>query len=308
MKGFIFAAGFGERLRPVTDSVPKALVPVLNIPALCYPLMLLKEAGINDVICNLHYRHNDIIKFFDDNKSFGLNISFSFEENILGTGGGLKKCERELSDDYFVVLNSDVIIDINLHEVIDFTRRAQLPAAVVLHKTARAKEIGPVGVKGDKIVDFKNYLNTGIMSDYIYTGAAVLSPLIFKYLSPEFSSIVYTGYIEILKQHGLRFFEHSSFWEDIGSMESYWNVNMRMLEDIDVFRERMLKSLGRKIEIIAGSSGVEMGAQIRNSVIGGECEIGSGAVIENSVLLPRSVVRNGIIKNSIIDRDNVYKI
>lgn len=308
MKGFIFAAGFGERLRPITESMPKALIPVLNIPSICYALMLLKEAGISDIICNIHYRHNDIIKFFNDNNFSNLNIKFSFEKNILGTGGGLKNCEKELSDDYFVVLNSDVIIDIDLRSVIDFNIRSGLPATVVLHKTERAGEIGAVGVNGDQIVDFKNFLNTGVMSDYIYTGAAVLSPLIFKYLSADFSSVVYTGYIEMIKKHGLQFFNHTSFWEDIGSIESYWNVNMRILNNQNLFNDRLSRSLNKNIEIISKSAVVNKGARIKKSVIGEECEIGENAFVENSVLLPRTAVKNAVIKNSIVDRDRIYKI
>jgi len=308
VKGFIFAAGFGERLRPITESVPKALIPVLNIPSICYSVMLLKEAGIKDIICNLHYMHNEIIQFFKDNDYFDLNIKFSVEDRILGTGGGLKKCEKELSDDYFVVLNSDVIIDIDLRDVIDLNKKSGKPATVVLHKTDRAKDIGPVGVKAGEIVDFKNFLNTGVMSDYIYTGAAVLSPLIFKYLRAEFSSIVYTGYIDIIKNHSLKFVEHTAFWEDIGSIESYWNVSMRMMKNIRLFTKRMLKSLNQNIELTAESAKVDRGAKVKNSVIGKQCVIGGGAIIENSVVLSHSIINNAVIKNSIVDRDRIYKI
>ncbi|MCU0822215.1 MAG: NDP-sugar synthase [Spirochaetes bacterium] len=308
MKGFIYAAGFGERLRPITGSVPKALVPVLNVASISYPLMLLKEAGIRDVICNLHYRHNDIIQYFKDNDFFGFNISFSFEDKILGTGGGLKKCERELSDDYFIVLNSDVIIDIDLREVVDFAGKAGLPAAVVLHKTEKAREIGPVGVRDGEIIDFKNFLNTGVMSNYIYSGVAVLSPLIFKYLSEEFSSVVYTAYIEMIKNHGLKFFSHDKFWEDIGSIESYWNVNMSMIKNKHIFSGRMLKTLNQKMEIISGNAVVNEASVIKNSVIGRHCIISEGAAIENSVVFPNSVIRDVVILNSIVDRDNIYKI
>ncbi len=307
MKGFIFAAGFGERLQPITESIPKPLIPVLNIPSICYSIMLLKEAGIHDIVCNLHYKYKDIIEFFDNN-SFDVDISFSIEDEILGTGGGLKKCQDVLSGDDFVILNSDVIIDIDLEEIVDFHRSTSSVATIVLHKTDMAKNIGPVGVEGNRIVDFKNFLNTGIMSDYIYSGVAVLSPLIFQYLQEEFSSIVYTGYIEIIKQHTLNFYEHDSLWEDIGSIESYWNTNMNLVKNIDLFMERISKAIGNNIEVISKNTKIDGNAIIKNSVIGEGSIIGKDVTLENSVLLPNSRLSDCKVIDSVVYGDQVISV
>ena len=75
MKAFLLAAGFGERLRPLTENTPKPLLKINDIPSICYSLMLLKEAGIRDVVCNLHYKHDKIIDFFEKNSFFGMLIS-----------------------------------------------------------------------------------------------------------------------------------------------------------------------------------------------------------------------------------------
>ena len=113
MKGFIFAAGLGERLRPLTENTPKSLLPVLNLPSVCYAVYLLKEAGIDHIICNLHYRYADIINFFKTYNNFGLHIEFSTEESILGTGGGFKKCEDIIGDEEVLLINADIIIDLD---------------------------------------------------------------------------------------------------------------------------------------------------------------------------------------------------
>ncbi len=308
MKGFIFAAGFGERLYPFTKTIPKPLMPVLNIPSICYSVMLLKKAGITDIICNLHYKYEDIITFFERNNFFNLNIEFSIEEDILGTGGGLKKCEDYFSQDEFIILNSDVIIDIDLNEVIKHHKESLSPATIVLHHTDNAINIGPVGVMDDRIVDFKNYLNTGIQSDYIYSGISVLSPLIFKYLDSEFSSIVYTGYIEMIRSHELKFFKHDSLWKDIGSLESYWNINIELIKDIDIFKNDMLNNLDIKINAISEKSEIDKGAEIFNSVIGENCVVPNGACLKKVVLLPDSSISAGHIKDAVVFGQKVLKI
>ncbi len=86
----MLAAGLGTRLRPLTLGRPKPLIPVAGIPFICYSLALLREAGVDRIVCNLHYRPGDIMDFFRRNGDFGLRVDFSMEENILGTGGGNK--------------------------------------------------------------------------------------------------------------------------------------------------------------------------------------------------------------------------
>ena len=309
MKGFILSAGFGKRLHPITKYIHKSLVPVLNIPSICYATMLLKEAGIRDVVCNLHYRSQDILEFFKKNNNFGLNITFSIEDKILGTGGGIKRCERTLCHDDFVIVNSDIIADINLVDVIEYHRAKSSPGTVVLKRMHREKLINPVAVEGNRVVDFNNFLNTGLYSNFIYTGIAVLSPTIFKYLKEEFSSIVYTGFIDIIRYHSLEFFEHKSLWLDIGSIYSLWEANMKLMRDNDLLNNRLLSTLGKSLEMVSKSCFIDEGVCIRDSVIGEECFIGKKAIIEKSVLLPQSkVLDNLTIKESIVFGDIVLEI
>jgi mannose-1-phosphate guanylyltransferase len=300
VKGFIFAAGYGERLKPITDFMPKALVPVINLPSICYSVMLLREAGIKEIICNLHYRHGDIKEFFRKS-NFGADISFSYEKEILGTGGGLKKCEKLLNDGPFVILNSDVIMDIDIKKICDLHIRKKSAATVVLKETPEAKRIGPVGVIDGRVADFKNFLGTGIMSDYIYTGAAVLSPEIFDYLETGFSSVVYTGYVDIIRKKKLDFFAHDGYWHDIGDLKSYRDAGMSLMNSIGLISPRVTASLGMRMEAIADGVLIGKGASIENSIIGSDCRIGEGAHVINSVLLPGSGVTDGrMVKNAVV--------
>ena len=88
MKAFVLAAGLGTRLRPLTEHIPKPLIPILNIPSLFYTLCLLKQAGIREIICNIHAHADAIKNFIKASDLSGLENSFSEEPVILGTGGG----------------------------------------------------------------------------------------------------------------------------------------------------------------------------------------------------------------------------
>ncbi|HNR87159.1 MAG TPA: NDP-sugar synthase [Spirochaetota bacterium] len=306
MKGFIFAAGFGERLRPITDGMPKPLVPVVNIPAICYALALLRRSGIDEIIINLHYRAHDIVRFFAAHDDFGCRLFFSFEEEILGTGGGLKNCERQIDGDECVILNSDVIMDLDVAALVDAHRRTGDPATVVLHRTPRASEIGMVGVDGDRVIDFKNFLESGARSDYIYSGAAVVSSRLFPYLVPEFSSIVYTGYVELIRNARLGYVAHESCWLDIGSLRSFREANLHMLEDRDGVRSLMCHELGLPQDAISRDARIRDRAVVRNSVIGDGAVLGEGALVENSVVLSGGVIAaNARIVDSVVFGDRV---
>lgn len=309
MKGFILSAGFGERLSPITNYIPKSLIPVVNIPSICYAIMLLKEAGIMDVLCNLHYKSIDILEFFKKNNNFGLNITFSIEDNILGTGGGIKKCEELLHDDDFIVINSDIIMDINLSDVIEYHEEKGHMATIVLQRVEGTNIIGSVAVEGSRIIDFKNFLNASSFSNFTYTGVAVLSPIIFNYLKEEFSSIVYTGFVDIIRFHTLSFFEHKGLWLDIGSIYSFWEANMKLIKDKEIFNNRFQSTLGKGLKTVFESSFIDEGVSVIDSVVGEECFIGKRAIIEKSVLLPQSKVFNDItIKNSVVIGDMVLEL
>ena len=117
MKALILAAGFGTRLRPLTNHTPKALVPVNNIPIIIYILSFLKHHKIKDIVINLHHLGHKIPQFLGNGSGFGMKIRYSHEPQILGTGGGIKKASRFFKDD-FLIVNGDVIVDFDLSAMI----------------------------------------------------------------------------------------------------------------------------------------------------------------------------------------------
>ncbi|MFZ4524266.1 MAG: sugar phosphate nucleotidyltransferase [Chlorobium sp.] len=302
MKAFILAAGLGTRLRPLTDHIPKPLIPILNIPSLFYTLMLLKQAGIRDIICNIHAHADAIKNYIHASDLPGLDISFSEEPIILGTGGGLKKCENLLGSDEFLLVNSDIVTDIDFGALIRHHQESGRPGTLTLYETKEANTIGYIGVEGDLVKDFNNRRQTGLVSSFIYTGTAVLSPDIFRFMKAEFSGIVDTGFTGLIDNGGLGYYQHQGLWMDIGTMKSYWQANIKTPSIINGLTTEMTDMIGMRPHAISPEAFISPDVEITKSVIGRGCHIGEHCTIRNSVLLPGVSVKSGsTIINAIVD-------
>ena len=109
MKAMVFAAGYGRRLRPKTDKLPKALIPISGRPMIEYSLLLLSHFGIKEVIINLHHLGSKIEEHLGSGENLGLKICYSKEEELLDTGGGLLRARLFLEEDTFIVINSHLV-------------------------------------------------------------------------------------------------------------------------------------------------------------------------------------------------------
>jgi len=302
MKAFVLAAGLGTRLAPLTDHTPKPLIPVLNIPSLFYSFFLLKQAGITEIICNIHHHGNVIRRYIESSDLNGITITFSEEPEILGTGGGLKKCEKLLGDDDFILVNSDIITDIDFKALVTQHHRSGCPGTLTLFETPEAATIGYVGVENGLVKDFRDIRKTGLASSFIYTGVAVLSPKIFRFMKAEFSGIVNTGFTGLIDNGGLSFYRHEGLWMDIGTMQSYWLANIDTPSLMNNLAQPMKRGLGISPHLIAPDAIISTDAILSRSVIGKGCTIGRECIIRNSVLLPGVTVMPGSsIINSIVD-------
>jgi mannose-1-phosphate guanylyltransferase len=301
MNAFVLAAGFGTRLQPLTDSMPKPLVPVLNVPSICYTLFLLKEAGIRKAIINIHHHPDSIRRFFESHDFGSLEVVLSEEKTILGTGGGLKKCEKMLDEGDFILINSDIISDMDLTALINNHRQAGVGGTLALYETPLATAIGAVGVKEGRVLDFRNMRGTGLHSSFIYTGTAVLSPMIFRHLSEEYSGIVDTGFTGLIDNEGLGCYEHRGLWQDIGTLQNFYRANLDDNLRILQLEARMKRQIGLFPHKVSELASISPDARIVEAVVGERCTIDPGAVVEHSVLLPGTSVEHDMtVKNSII--------
>jgi NDP-sugar pyrophosphorylase family protein len=141
MKAMILAAGFGTRLRPLTDERPKALMPIANKPLIARVITYLQSHGVNQIIVNAHHHARQVVDYVNRSRRFGLNIEVREEPEILGTGGGIKNTEDFWDNDAFVVINTDILTDINLAEDYQYHRNNETLVTLILHDCAPYNQV-----------------------------------------------------------------------------------------------------------------------------------------------------------------------
>jgi NDP-sugar pyrophosphorylase family protein len=163
-RAMILAAGLGTRLRPLTDRTPKPLVEVDGVPLIAYGLRLLRHAGIRDVVVNLHHLGEQVMSGLGDGSRYGVRIHYSLERVLLDTGGGIRHARPLLDrlgapDTPIIVLNSDVISEIPVADVLRSHRDNGADVTLVLRGDPRARDYGVFGI--DEVGRVRRFLGQG---------------------------------------------------------------------------------------------------------------------------------------------------
>ena len=229
MKAMVLAAGQGTRLRPLTATQPKALVPVGGRPMIEYCLLLLRHYGIRDIVINLHHHGELIEKRLADGRRLGLQISYSVEPELLDTGGGVLKAKPFLQDGTFIVINTDVLIDVHLDQLLEFHQKQQAAATLVLRPDTDADRYGSMDI--DERGRICRFLDTtipvqspGPRRKLMFTGVQVLEPKVFDYMdmgmtAQKFSTTRQTYPRMLADGQPLFGFCFDGFWQDLGTAE-----------------------------------------------------------------------------------------
>jgi len=207
MKAIILAGGRGKRLRPITDYVPKPLVPIKNIPIIEWQIKYLKKFGITEVVICTGYKQ-EMIENYLDMKKLGMKIKFSIEKSPLGTGGAIKKAGKLIKDKSFIVINGDTITNIDLKKLL--TKQNSIASIELRTK------FGVLETSDDKITKFKEkkeindlWMNAGIY----YLQKDILDDLpnkgdIEKTVFPDYAK---KGKLHIVKFKNVRWYSVDSF-------------------------------------------------------------------------------------------------
>jgi len=237
MKAMVLAAGQGTRLRPITDGMPKALVPVAGRPMIEFALLLLRRHGVRDIVINLHHFGAQIEKYLGDGRRFDVNIGYSHETELLDTGGGLLKAKAFLQDDTFIVINTDALIDVDLAVVLNDHRKNNAAATLVLRPDADADRYGSIDIGADgRICRFLEHRSpqppVGTVRKLMFTGVQILEPRIFDYMDggglKKFSTTRET-YPRMLGA-GERLYGYcfEGFWQDLGTTERIGEAELKL--------------------------------------------------------------------------------
>lgn len=186
LRAMVLAAGRGERLRPLTDTVPKPMVVVGGRPLIDYALDCVANAGIRHVVINLHHLGEQIREHVGDGSRHGLSVDYSVEEILQDTGGGIRDARPFLDGSTFVTLNADTIVDVDLRSLADDHARSGALATMLLRKDERMASFGLIETEPDgRVGRFLGRPRPGCrepLEPYMYTGVQVLGPRVFDYL------------------------------------------------------------------------------------------------------------------------------
>lgn len=230
MKAMILAAGLGARLKPLTDSLPKALLPVAGNPLLYYLIIKLIKTGISEVIINVHHHAEKIVEYLKKNKNFGIRIEISIEDLLLDTGGGLKKAAWFFDDrSPFILHNVDVLSSIDLIQMINYHLNNDALATLAVRKRKTSRYLlfdeknqlaGWHSVESEK-TELARKTDKPLKS-LSFLGIHVISPEIFSYLPSEKSFSIIKAYLQLARDKKLVAYPNDSdFWLDLGRKENF---------------------------------------------------------------------------------------
>lgn len=324
MKAMILAAGKGTRVRPITYTIPKPLIPILQKPVMEFLLELLRRHGFDEVMVNVSHLAHEIESYFRDGQRFGVHIAYSFEGRVvdgelvgeaLGSAGGIRRIQdfNEFFDDTFVVLCGDALIDLDLTEALKQHKEKGAIATVITKEVPKDK-VSSYGVvvsdeKG-RITAFQEKPSVEeALSNQINTGIYILEPEVIDYIPPNQVYDLGSDLFPKLVSRGAPFYATPMDfqWVDIGKVPDYWHairgVLLGEIKNVEIPGTEVAPGVYTGLNVavdwdkvnitgpvyIGGMTRIEDGATIIGpSMIGPNCWICSGATVKNSVIFEYS--------------------
>ena len=300
MKAMVLAAGLGTRLKPITFEIPKPMVPVLDRPVMAHIVGMLERQGFDQLIANLHYYPDTIRGYFGD------RLEYRFEEELLGTAGGVRNVADFFGDDPVVIVSGDALTDTDLNALVERHRSAGGIATLTVKKVDDTREYGVVIHDADgRIQGFQEKPDPAdALSDLGNCGIYCFSPEIFDYFPDAPFADWAQDVFPALLDGDVPFHVHEieDYWNDVGSLEELRQGTFDALAG----SLRIEVSSGEApegVEVIGDDpvwvgAGVEFGEGVRLMapvVIGDGCTVGDGAALRESIVFPGTEVAAGEI-------------
>ena len=315
MKAVILAGGPGTRLRPLTCTRPKILIPIANRPLLDWTIERLSWAGVSEVVLAVNYLAENIRQFFGKGK-YGVKIKYSLEPRAMGTAGPVKLAEKLLDleeDEVLLIMNGDIWSDIEFFKLSEFHRRNMARGAVAtltLYEVEDVSRYGVVDLHSDgRILGFHEKPSKRVKSRLINAGVYASSREVFSYLEERKMSFEKEVFPKLARENKLYGLKHEGDWGDVGKIEDYLAVNFKILEGLAkdkprVEGEGVIDSTVKLIPPVILGEGVrvEGGATLGPYVIVGKNSvIGKGCRIERSLLMDNVQLEDGVfVRGSIL--------
>ncbi len=301
------AGGFGTRIQPLTNSIPKPMLPIMNRPMMEHILKKVKSAGITDIVVLLYFKPEVIMDYFKDGSDFGVNITYVKPDDDYGTAGAVKKAEKYL-DETFLVVSGDLVTDFDFKEIIGFHQVKNSKLTITLTSVEDPLQFGVVITdKEGRILRFLEKPGWGeVFSDTINTGIYIIEPEILKYIPENVPFDFSKDLFPLLMKQGITLYGYKAkgYWRDVGNPESYREVFK------DIFSGKVKVFIpGEKVTKDTGVIYVEEGSQIPDNVkVEGTVVLGKNVTLKDNVSLKNVVIgdRTEINKNTSINDSVIW--
>lgn len=303
MWAIILAGGKGTRLRPLTLTLPKPVVPLANRPFLAYQLAALSGAGIRKAVLSLSYRPDAVRGAIRGFVPRGLKLEYTVEREPLGTGGAVRFAAAGRAGT-LVVLNGDVLSSIDLRQVIAFHRRKRARATIVLTPVLDPTAYGLVQLSRDgRVLGFLEKPSwEEVSTNTINAGVYLIEPELLGFFPPGHCSIERDFFPRLVAERVPFFgFVHDGYWLDFGTSEKYLQAHRDLLER----QARTPAGYRRSRPGLWLGAGVRTGDRLLalgRAIVGPGCELGDGVQLHRSVALGRGcrVGERAVIENSVL--------
>lgn len=330
MKAVIMAGGFGTRLRPLTTSLPKPMIPMAVKPLMEHTVALLKDHGFDDLITLLYFQPDTIERYFGDGSEFGVRMVYAAAAEDYGTAGAVKNAASFL-DETFLVISGDVLTDFDLSEAVKVHKNYGALATIVLTRVENPLQYGVVITAPDgRITHFLEKPTWGeVLSDTVNTGIYILEPEVLELIPTgrefDFSRDLFPR----LMEEGRALYGHvaTGYWKDVGDLIEYRLAHRDILAGMVkvTLPGKLVEGLDKPIWLGEGSrvdftaslkGGVLIGkytqvgpnTHITRSVIGDNCVIEDGAVIVGSVLWNNVFIGSrAVLKENVVGQASEIK-
>ena len=331
LRAMVLCAGLGTRLGPLSQERPKPLLPVCDYPLVRYALSLLKGYKINEVVINLHHLGDQLEAELGDGRDMGLRLFYSREEEILGTGGGLRRVAAHLTHNGHeptIVMNGKIVIDVDLDSVMALHRITGAVATMVLYETPDADQWGAVEVSRDGRVqrllgqESPQMYRRERLTKCMFTGVQILEPALLARLPHGKGCVIREGYLPALRDGEIiSGYVIPGYFQEHSTRERLLQGNINVLKGLaqlkhppgDLAGVSPAARLQPAVEIV-GPVRIAEGAELgRGAIIGPDVVVGRGAVVGPGVRLARAVVFPGAkvtssLSSGIITPHSVYPV
>lgn len=298
----ILAAGYGERLWPLTCDRTKPALPVLGKPLVGYVAEYLAKHGIEDVIVNLHHQPESVKRALGDGSQFGVRLQYVHEPVILGTSGALDNARQLLEGDTFVVVNGKLITDLDLKAALETHRQERALATLVLRPNPQHERFSMVETRDGLVSRFAGMPgpllpDTKTEPPLMFTGIQILESRIFDYIPRSvFSHSVTEVYPQAMAK-GERIVAHvaEGTWYELSTLKRYLDISLSLLQERghDVYTGAN-PSIDKQAEVhesvLWDNVTVEKGASVRRAILGDGVRVLAGERIEDAVMVRAELV------------------